>query len=179
MNKSWQERKVVWQPVTRSTGLAKDYWWHRAANLQFHQFTNLQWGLSIRPERHLTIDSEQPLPSQEVGPKVTTLKSRMYNESYLSEIVFWRDYLSQSKPRVILNFGSQSAVIAVELLKFDIEWAGIPNDYKAFKNEAYQDDLFSFAQYAQAVSGQEVDWDEYDDFGEDNEDEEDEYEGEF
>lgn len=111
MNKNWQERKVVWQPITRSTGLAKGYWWHRAANLQFHQFSDFQWGLSIRPERHLTIDSEQPLPSREVGPKATKLKSKMYNESYLSEIVFWRDYLSQSQPRVILNFGSQSAVI--------------------------------------------------------------------
>ncbi len=175
MNRDRQERKVVWQPVTRSTGIVKDFWWHRAARLQFHQFAPLQWGLSIRPERHLTLDSEQPLSHEEVGPKVTKLKSRMYNEGYLSEVVFWRDYLSQSQPRIILNFGSQTALIGVELLKFDVEWAGIPGDFKAFRNETYRDDLFSISEYAAALSGEEVDWDEFEDESEEDEEYEDEF----
>lgn len=171
MNKEHQERNVAWQPVTRSTGIAKDFWWHRAARLQFHQFDSFQWGMSIRPERHLTLDSEQPLPADEVGPKVTKLKSKMYNEGYLSEVVFWRDYLSQSQPRIILNFGSQTAVINVEMLKFNIEWPGIPGDFKAFKNETYRDDLFSFSEYTEALSGEEVAWDEFDEGAEDDEEE--------
>lgn len=169
MNRDRQERKVVWQPVTRSTGIVKDYWWHRAARLQFHLFDSRQWELSIRPERHLTLDSEQPLPAEEIGPKVTKLKSRMYNEGYLSEVVFWRHYLSQSQPRIILNFGSQTAMIGVELLKFDVEWAGIPDDFKAFRNETYQDNLFSFAEYTAALSGEEMDWDEFEEESEDDE----------
>ena len=174
MNRDRQERKVVWQPVTRSTGVVKDFWWHRAAKLQFHQLGALQWGLSIRPERHLTLDSEQPLPPEDIGSKVTKLKSRMYNEGYLSEVVFWRDYLSQSQPRIILSFGSQAAVIEVELLKFDIEWAGISDDVKAFRNDSYQDNLFSLAELSDAMSGEEME-EEFDEESEDTE----EYENEF
>lgn len=171
MNRDKQELKVVWQPITRKTGLPKGFWWHRAVKLQFQQFAHKQWGLAIRPERHLTLDSEQPLPSEEIGPKVTKLKSRMYNEGYLSEVAFWRDYLSRSQPRIILNLGSQSATINAELLKFDIEWAGIPNDIKPFKNAIYQEDLLTLAELAEAVTGEEIDWDDFEDEEEDYEDE--------
>jgi hypothetical protein len=131
--------------------------------------------MSIRPERHLTLDSEQPLSPDEIGPKVTRLKSKMYNEDYLSEVVFWRDYLSQSQPRIILGFGSQSAMISVELMKFDVDWPGIPDDLKSFRNESYQDNLFSSAEFTAALSGEEVDWDEFEEESEDDEEYEDEF----
>jgi hypothetical protein len=107
------------------------------------------------------LDTEQLLPSEEIGPKVTKLKSRMYNDGYLSEVVFWRDYLAQSRPRIILNLGSQSITINAELLQFDIDWAGIPNDTKPFKNASYQEDLLTLAELAEAITGEEVDWDEF------------------
>jgi len=159
MNKSHEERNVVWQPITKSTGLPKNFWWHLAAKLQFHQFADLQWCLSIRPERHLTRDSEQSLPSDLIGRKVTRLKARMYNDAYLSEVVFWRDFLSQGAPRFILDFNAQTAVIDVELLRYDVRWLGIPGDTKPFKNQIYQEDLFSLSGLGEAISGQQIDWD--------------------
>src|SRR5206468_12988058 len=53
-------RQVVWQPVRRSTGEARNFWWHVAAGLRFHHVSPLQWCMSIRPEWHLTSDDERP-----------------------------------------------------------------------------------------------------------------------
>ena len=34
-----------------------------------------------------------------------------WNDIYLGEVNFWRDYLSGGNPKVVMNFGDQSAVI--------------------------------------------------------------------
>lgn len=173
LNASKSERKVAWQPKSRSTGEGKNFWWHLAAGLRFQQMADLQWCLSIRPERHLTSDSETPLPPEQIGRRVTRVKAKMYNDLYLGEVVFWRDYLSQGQPRFILNFGSQTAVIDVQLVTFDVDWAGIPGDEKPFKNQAYQEDLFTLSEREQAIAGEQLDWDELEE--EDEEDYDDEY----
>lgn len=98
----------------------------------------------------------------------------MFNDLYFSEVNFWRDYLCQGKPKIILNFGNQSAVIDTQFLPFDIRWSGIPGDDKPFKNQVYENDLFSLYDLAQATEGEEIDWDE----AEDEDTEEEEYDDE-
>ncbi len=169
MNKNRERRMVVWQPKKKITGEPKNFWWHLAARLEFHHFADQQWCLSIRPERRLTIDSINLLPPEQIGRKVTSLKARMYNDLYIAEVVFWRDYLSRGEPRFILNFGAQSAIFGVELVNVQVKWAGIPGDNKPFKNQAYAEDLFTLAALQQARTGEEIEWEE---FGYESEDDE-------
>jgi hypothetical protein len=117
-----------------------------------------QWCLSLRPEFHLTQDGETVLPSDQIGRRVTSKKSRMRNYKYLSEVNFWRDYLSNGSPRIVLNFGDQSAVIGTELLAFDVSWPGVPGDDMEFKNRTYPEDLFSTSELAAAVDGTPYEW---------------------
>ncbi len=153
-------RGVVWQPKRRTTGLARPYWWHLAAALRFHQMDDSQWSFSIRPERHLTVDGEAPFPSDLIGRRVTSLKAKMYNNLYLGEVNFWRDYLSRGRPRIILNFGKQSAVISSEFLPFTMKWPGIPGDENPFLNELYEDDLFTLGDLQNAVGGDQLQTDD-------------------
>jgi hypothetical protein len=127
-----------------------------------------QWCLALRPERHLTKDSVEALPAEEIGPKVTWLKAKMYNDLYLREVHFWRDYLSKGAPRIILDFGTQSAMIDGWMLAFDIRWTGIAGDEKRFVNQVPEEDLFTLMDREEAASGQEMEWDDFE--------EEDEYE---
>lgn len=157
-------RNVVWNPKRRSTGEGRPYWLHLAANLSFHQMAPDQWCLSIRPERHVTKDGETPYNPKYVGRKVTSLKARMFNDAYLGEIQFWRDYLSSGKPRFILSFGRQSAIVETELLALDVGWEGIPSDTKPFSNQVFEEDLFTFGELQSATGPHdEEDEDEFDD----------------
>lgn len=159
-------RKVVWRPVKRSTGEKKNFWWHLAANLSFHNFGENNWCLSIRPERHLTSDGQIPLPPKLIGKKVTSLKARMYNDKYLSEINFWREFLSKGKPRIIFNFGIQSAVIEVKLIPVEMYWPGIFGDEKLIRFDRVEDDLFTIAEYYDSIEGDELaDFYEEDEYG--------------
>jgi hypothetical protein len=115
--------------------------------------------MSLRPERHLTKDGETPLPPHRIGRRVTSLKARMFNNLYLAEVNFWRDYLCQGKPRLILDFGPQSAIVDARLLTFGVEWPGVPGDDISFKNETYDDDLFTLSDLARAIRGA-FDWEE-------------------
>lgn len=121
---------------------------------------DLQWCLALRPERHLTRDSEEVLPAKQIGPKVTRLKAKMYNDLYLREVHFWRDYLARGTPRIILNFGNQSALIDSSMMTFDMRWPGIANDDKPFTNQVPEEDLFTLIDREEAASGEEIDWDE-------------------
>jgi len=163
------KRQVAWQPKRKSTGEGRDFWWHVAVGLKFHQFSERQWCLSVRPERHLTADGETPLPPMRIGRRVTRLKARMYNDLYLGEVNFWREYLSGGQPRFFLDFGEQSAVIKARLLTVDVRWPGIPGDDKPFENQVYEEDLYTLADLEEATFGGEVDWDaleEVEDFDE-------------
>jgi HNH endonuclease len=164
-------RQVVWQPVRRSTGETRNFWWHVAAGLRFHHVSSLQWCLSIRPEWHLTSDGETPLVGQRVGRRVTSKKSRMYNFQYLAEVNFWRDFLSEGSPRIVLQFGDQAAILPADIISINVKWPGIPNDVKHVDREARQDNLFSLAELHDVITGEDVEWDdeevEIEDAGED------------
>ncbi len=156
--KARKKRNVVWQPTRKATGQARNYWWHLAVGLSFLRVDRRQWCLSIRPERHLTSDGVTPLPPKQIGRRVTSEKARMWNDIYLGEVNFWRDYLSDGSPKLVLNFGDQSALIDTRMLVFDVDWPGIPGDEKTFKNTTYDMDLFSRLEYDEALSGNGLEW---------------------
>jgi hypothetical protein len=160
-------RNVVWNPKRRSTGEGRPYWLHLAADLSFHRMADEQWCLSIRPERHVTKDGQTPYNPKYVGRKVTRLKARMFNHGYLGEIHFWRDFLADGKPRFILNFGHQAAIIETELLSLQVSWEGIPSDSKEFSNQVFEDDLFTLGELQSASGGSEDDQDD-DEFDDEN-----------
>ena len=87
----------------------------------------------------------------------------MYNDLYLAEVNFWRDYLSRGQPRIILDFGNQTAIIDAQLLALDVRWPGIPGDEKEFKNQASEEDLFTLSDLSGATSGEDVEWEESED----------------
>ena len=168
LNASETDRKVAWCPRKRSTGEPRNFWWHLAAGLRFEHVAAKQWYLAIRPERHLTQDGETPLPPEKIGPRVTRIKARMFNDKYLSEVQFWRDVLCEGKPRFILDFTDQSLICDSTLVTCPIEWPGVPDDEKEFKNQQYDDDLFSLADLDRALTdpatgGREDDGEEFDD----------------
>lgn len=152
LNQSTTSRQVVWQPITKKTGDPKAYWYHRAVALHFHKVSNEQWCLSIRPEMYVTQDGKTPLVSDKIGSKVTRKKARMFNYDLLGEVQFWRDFLSDSQPRIVFPFddGGQYVAISTTMMQTEIEWPGIPREHqKPFKNIEYIDDLFSWAEWKQ------------------------------
>ena len=164
LNRQSQNRQVAWEEKKKSTGEGKGFWWHLAAGLRFYRMADDQWCLSIRPERHLTTNGEIPLPPEKIGRKVTRLKANMFNDKYLSEVNFWRDFLSKGSPCFSLDFGSQSLVISTDLLAFDGYSPGIPGDQIEFRNQFYEEDLFSLAARDSFKEGEEdLDWDDEDD----------------
>lgn len=160
LNMKTSTRKVAWNPKVKSTGKGKSFWIHLAVGLHFHQMATQQWCLSIRPERYLTSNGITPLPPEIIGKRVTRIKAKMYNDLYLSEVNFWRNYLSKGSPRIILKFGNQDAIIETQLLPFSINWLGVEDDVKPFKNQEYEDDLFTYSDFTKAVAGESIDWDD-------------------
>jgi hypothetical protein len=164
LNQSQSTRRVAWPQRRKDTGEIKKLWIHLAAALRFHELAPFQWCLSIRPERHFTSDGKTPLVPKQVTSRSTKLKARMYNDLYLSEVHFWRDFLSKGKPQFVLNFGNQSAVIDTsQLLTFNIEWPGVQGDSNPFKNQVYDHDLFSYSELLQAIEGEDNGYEEIDD----------------
>lgn len=144
-------RNVAWQPTFRSTGEKKNYWEHLAVGLRFQQTSSDTWCLSIRPERRFTRDGKQPLTPKGTGRRSNNRKSHMYNLDVLTEVHFWRDFLSNGTPRIILKFGSQSVVIGSEIVSTEILWPEITGDTKTRLKAIYEDDLFSLADYNEAL----------------------------
>jgi hypothetical protein len=162
LNAKSRKKHVVWQPSSKATGQTRNYWWHLAVGLAFLRVDKRQWCLSIRPERHLTSDGVTPLPPKQIGRRVTSKKARMWNDVYLGELNFWRDFLSGGNQKIVLNFGDQAAVIDTELLAFGVDWPGIPGDSKPFTNTTYDMDLFSRSEYDDALAGEDLDWEDDD-----------------
>jgi hypothetical protein len=176
LNKSMDTKQVVWQPRSKRTGQPRPYWLHRAVSLRFHRVSSLQWCLSIRPEFRVTKDSINLEAAEKVGSRITRKKSRMYNYDLLGEVNFWRDFLSDSSPRITMNYGQgQCVIISTEMMPTEIEWPGIPEQYaKPFKNVEYAETLFTWAEVANLESAidsssdnnEDEDWEEGDEDGE-------------
>lgn len=149
LNQKKASRKVFWSPITRKTQLNKPYFFHLAVSLQFHQINSSDWVLSIRPEMHLTLDGKTPYPSEKRGSLITKKKAKKFNYDFLGDIQFWRDYLSDSKPRIIIKFSNeQFIVIHNNLMNCNINWPGMPEEHsKSFSNIINDEDLFSFVEF--------------------------------
>lgn len=148
LNQSRTTRQVVWNPKSRKYGTARSYWFHLAVSLRFHHVADMQWCLSVRPEMHLTKDGVTPYPSERRGSKITKKKSRRFNYDFLSEIQFWRDFLSDGRPRITLRFDdNQYLSISNQLMTSMISWPGTPPEhFRPFTNTHRAEDLFSIAE---------------------------------
>ena len=172
LNVSSTTKHVAWQPVSKKTGKPKPYWLHRAVSLKYHRVLATQWCLSIRPEFRVTKDGYVPIASERIGAKVTSKKSRMFNYDLLGEVNFWRYFLSEGAPRILLDFGNGSYVaISTTMMQTEVDWPGIPEKYaKPFKNIEYAEDLFSWAKLQELSVNPEGDFGEYDEDEMDDED---------
>ena len=163
LNVSSTSKHVAWQPVSMKSGTPKPYWLHRAIGLRFHRVATTQWCLSVRPEFRVTKDGYIPIASEKIGAKVTSKKSRMFNYDLLGEVNFWRYFLSEGEPRILLDFGSGSYVaISTTMMQTEVDWPGIPEKYaKPFKNVEYAEDLFSWARMQELSNAPTDEFGEY------------------
>lgn len=152
-----QERTVVRPRISKRTGEPAE-WWHEAVALRFEQFGPRSWGLTIRPEFYLTTDGHEPFPAKLVGRRVTRRKASIFNEQYYDRVHFWREHLTEGTPRFVLRFGAQAAVAAASLPAGQGTWPDI-GDKRFDPAERRGDDLLSFLDYQQAVSGG-FEWDD-------------------
>jgi hypothetical protein len=120
-----QSAKKVVRQEGEGTDHPRDIWWHLAAQLRFEQFAASSWGLTIRPEFHLTKDGREALEPWRVGRKVTKRKSRMYNEGYFDAVHFFRYFLLDGKARFTLKVGRQAIVIEGDFPSVDAKWPEI------------------------------------------------------
>lgn len=166
LNQSSSERNVVWQPITRKTGQPKPYWFHRAVALKFHRVAPEQWCLSIRPEMRVTKDGFKPIASKDVGRRVTSKKSKMFNYDLLGEVNFWRDFLSGSRSQITMQFSkSQRIIISTSMMQSEVNWLGIPEEYAMpFKNVDYEADPLDEDEMIELLNTDEEfgDWEEPD-----------------
>jgi hypothetical protein len=124
LGRTQKRKKVVRQEGERSGNL-KSVWWHLAAQLRFEEFSPGAWGLTIRPEFHLTSDGQTLLEPTAVGRKVTSRKSRMYNEAYFDAVHFLRYFLMDGKSRLVLQAGHQTIVVEGEFPSVKATWVEI------------------------------------------------------
>ena len=85
----------------------------------------------------------------------------MYNFDVLKEVQFWRDYLSQGKPRITCSFGNQALVIENTLINANITWPEIQGDNANRMKVSYEEDIFSLNDLLEVN-----DFDELEDFEE-------------
>ena len=113
----------------------------------------------------ITKDGVTPIDSANIGGKVTRRKSRMFNYDLLEELQFWRDYLSDSSPRIVFPFEpGQHIVVSNRLMESEIDWPGIPEEYaKPFRNIEPEEDLFTAADREQLEEEYLDNEDEWDD----------------
>lgn len=148
LNQASTTRKVVWEPKNRKTGEGRGRWFHQAVSLRFTHYGQGRWCLGIRPELRVTVDGYTPLESAKIGAQITRKKSRMFNPDLLAAVNFWRDFLGDGSPRIIMPFGpKQRIIISTALMSGTITWPGISAEHaKPFANVTYEETLLSWAE---------------------------------
>jgi hypothetical protein len=107
----------------------------------------------------VTKDGFALIEPKSTGSHVTRKKSKMYNYDLLEELNFWRDFLSDGRPRISMDFGNgQRIVISTTLLSSEVIWPGMPEEFaKPFRNVEYEEDLFTLAELANIGDQEEGD----------------------
>lgn len=126
----------------KRTGEPKEEWYHEAARLRFERF-DAAWYLSLRPEFHLTLDGDTPMPSHRIGRKITRKKSHLYNDGYLDRLWFWKHFLTEGGPRIAIKTGEQTILIDGAYASTTVSWPGVPGDSLVVKSERAAETLFS------------------------------------
>jgi hypothetical protein len=124
LGRAQNQKKVVRQEGELSGNL-RNVWWHLAASLRFEQFAPGQWGLTLRPEYHLTSDGSTQLDPRRVGRKVTRRKSRMYNEAYFDAVHFLRYFLMDGRSRMVIRAGAQLVAVGADFPQVKARWVAI------------------------------------------------------
>jgi len=137
--------------MSKRLGQSRNYWEHLAVVLRFHRVAREEWVMSLRPERRFTSDGYTSLTPRGTSRRSTRRAARSYNDTLLADLQFWRDFLADGQPRMILDFGGQSLVVENRLMASTVSWSGVPEDAVTFDNAEYEDDLFSAAALAQAL----------------------------
>lgn len=170
LNKDSTKCSVVWRPITKKTGQPKNYWCHKAVGLRFINVSLDKWCLSVRPEMRFTKDGVTPIESKTVGSKSTRKRSRMHNDGLLTEVQFWRDFLGDGNPRILLHFDEKNSLaISTDLMQTEVNWPGIPDAFaKQFTNVVAPENLFSNMEWEDFLANSaEDDWED----GEDDDEE--------
>jgi len=161
---SYQSLRGRNQPLTvvreerRRTGERKGVWWHQAVRLRFERIGPMSWYVTLRPEFHLTADGVEPLPERRVTGRVTRRKSTMYNDPYLSRVQFWRWFLTQGDPRLVIRAG-QPIIVGATPVEVSVRWPGVPDDDAQYVAPDFEETLLTLAERADAV-GNLSDWEE-------------------
>jgi hypothetical protein len=174
IERSYQYETKTGRNVTRHTvhhahrrsGESKDEWYHEAATLRFERFGD-SWFLAVRPEFHLTLDGETPMPSHRIGRKVTRKKSHLYNDGYLDRLWFWKHFLSDGGPRLAIKAGEQSILVDSIYATTDITWPGVPGDTLHVKSTRAAENLFTLEDFSDEDADEEY-WDDDEDEGDED-----------
>ena len=134
----------------RRDGTGKGVWWHLAAQFRFEQTSESQWCFVVRPGWHLTKDGNETLEGRRVGRRVTRRKATTYNEMLLNESQFWRSFLTQQQPRLILRLGAQSLIVDADYLTAEVTWPGVPDDTLSL-DSTHEENLFTLAALEDAL----------------------------
>jgi hypothetical protein len=156
-----QSAKKVVRQEGEAAGNPRDVWWHLAAQLRFEEFSPGAWGLTIRPEFHLTKDGRESLDPRRVGRKITRRKSRMYNEGYFDAVHFFRYFLLDGNSRVVLRLGEQTIRIEGDFPAVDATWAQIDDrrfDPMSMLDSGNEDDVLDAVVETFALDDDEWDW---------------------
>jgi hypothetical protein len=153
-------KKVVRQQGAGSDH-PRDIWWHLAAQLRFEEFAPGCWGLTIRPEFQLTKDGRVPLEPWRVGRKVTSRKSRIYNEGYFDAVHFFRYFLLDGKPRLTLRAGQQAITVDGDFPGVRTKWPHIADkrfDPISMLDSGNEDDVLDALAGTWEFDDDEWDW---------------------
>ncbi|MCX4561450.1 hypothetical protein OHA02_35360 [Streptomyces phaeochromogenes] len=156
-----QSAKKVVRQEGELFGNPRDVWWHLAAQLRFEEFATGMWGLTIRPEFHLTKDGKVPLDPRRVGRKVTKRKSRMYNEGYFDAVHFFRYFLLDGRARVVFEVGRQKIAIDGDFPQVDAKWPLIDDNRfnpVTMLDSGDEDDVIDALASSWHVDDEEWDW---------------------
>lgn len=102
--------------VQKVQGEARSYWRHEAVALRFIRLAEGQWGITIRPELHLTLDRQTPARDRFAARHVTREKTSMGNRAYRERVEFWRTLVTRGAECCEIPIGGQRLVISGELL---------------------------------------------------------------
>lgn len=163
LNQAKATRNVAWQPKRKNTKELRPYWLHRAARFRVMRFGRQQWFLCLRPEMRVTKDGYSDVDSKQIGRRVTRMFAKMFNYQMLGEVHFWRDYIGDSKPLLVLPFGSDSQSIEVNMnfASTGVSWPGLPaGEAKSFTNAVYAADPLSTVDLDELEENEttETDW---------------------